>query len=100
MHQIPRFAVRPGSLWHEASAGFLLCLRASVVKVGPRDWGRSPLQGSGLMGVPLTQAFSLGFVRSPLRGSRTTAELARLSFVRGTLRFPLKRGTKAIVARS
>jgi len=44
--------------------------------------GRSPLQGSGLMGVLLTQAFSLGFVRSPLRGSKTTSDFARLGFVR------------------
>jgi hypothetical protein len=39
--------------------------------------GRSPLQGSGLMGVPLTQAVGLGFVRSPLWGSKTWALLDR-----------------------
>ena len=44
--------------------------------------GRSPLQGSGLMGVPLTQAVGLGLVRSPLWGSKTTSDLARLGFVR------------------
>ena len=60
----------------------------------------SPLQGSRLMGVLLTQAVGLGFVRSPLWGSKTTSDLARLGFVRATLRFLLKRGTKAVVARS
>jgi hypothetical protein len=52
------------------------------------------------MGVLLTQAVGLGFVRSPLWGSKTTSDLARLGFVRATLRFLLKRGTKAVVARS
>jgi len=52
------------------------------------------------MGVLLTQAIGLGFVRSPLWGSRIVAALARLGFVRATFHFPLKRGTKAIVARS
>jgi hypothetical protein len=61
--------------------------------------GRSPLQGSGLMGVSLTQAVGLGFVRSPLWGSKTTSDLARLGFVRATLRLLSKRGTKAVVAR-
>jgi len=36
---------------------------------------------------------NLGFVGSPLGGSRTTADFARLDFVRATLRFLLKRGT-------
>ncbi len=62
-------------------------------------WGRSPLQGSGLMGVPLTQAVGLGFVRSPLWGSKTMADFARLGLVRATFRFLLKRSTKAVVAR-
>jgi len=82
MHQILPFAVRPGSLWRGASAGFPLCLRASEGWSG--GLGRSPpslcsepalsvakgqaLQGSGLMGVPLTQAVGLGFVISPLWG--------------------------------
>jgi hypothetical protein len=51
------------------------------------------------MGLLLTQAVGLGFVRSPLWGSKATADLARLGFVRPTLRFLLKRGTKAIVAK-
>ena len=34
------------------------------------------------MGVPLTQAVGLGLVRSPLWGSKTTSDLARLGFVR------------------
>jgi hypothetical protein len=44
------------------------CLRGEGL---PGGLGRSPLQGSGLMGVPLTQAVGLGFVRSPLWGSKT-----------------------------
>jgi len=81
--------------------------------------GRSPFQGSRLMGAPLTQAAGLGFVRSPLWGSKTASDLARLGFVRSPLwgsktaadfarlgfvratsHFPLKRGTKAVVAKS
>jgi len=73
------------------------CLRGEGWSEG---LGKSPLQGSGLMGVLLTQAIGLGFVRSPLWGSRIVAALARLGFVRATFHFPLKRGTKAIVARS
>jgi len=38
-------------------------VRVGMKKIVP------PLQGCGLMGVLLTQAFSLGFVRSPLWGS-------------------------------
>ena len=56
MHQILPFAVRPGSLWRGASAGFPLCLRASVVKVGLGDWVGRPFGARGVMGVPLTQA--------------------------------------------
>ena len=43
------------------------CLRR-VVRVGLKRIV-PPLQGSGLRGAPLTQAFSLGFVISPLWGS-------------------------------
>ena len=57
---------------------------------------RSPLWGSRTM----ADFARLGFVRLPLWGSRTTADFARLGFVRATLRFLLKRGTKAVVARS
>jgi hypothetical protein len=52
------------------------------------------------MGVPLTQAVGLGFVRSSPCGPKATADLARLGFASPTLRFLLKRGTKAVAARS
>jgi len=48
----------------------------------------------------LTQAVGLGFARSPLWGSKTAADFARLGFVRATFHFPLKGGTKPIAARS
>jgi hypothetical protein len=95
-----RPSTRPGSLCRGESAGFPLCLRASVVKVCLGDWVDRPFRARGLMGVPLTQAVGLGFVRSPLWGSKTTADFARLGFVRTVFHFLLKRGTKAVVARS
>ena len=70
----------------ESAASAPPCLRGD-------DWlgrlGRSPLQGSGLMGVPLTQAVGLGFVRSPLWGSKTWAWFGRTFRDRGLMRVPL-----------
>ena len=39
--------VRPGSLGRGASAGFPLCLCASVVKVGLGDWVGRPFRARG-----------------------------------------------------
>ena len=50
------------------------------MKVGLGDWIDRPFRARGLMGVPLTQAFSLGFVISPLWGSNTWTSLDRLPF--------------------
>ena len=50
--------------------------------------------------VPLTQAVGLGFVRSPLCGSKTAADFAGLGFVLETYHSALKRRTKPIAARS
>ena len=47
------------------------------MKGGLGDWVGRPFRARGLMGVPLTQAVGLGFVRSPLWGSRTWASLGR-----------------------
>jgi hypothetical protein len=75
-------------------------LCASVVKAGLWDWVGRPFRARGLMRVFVAQAFSLGFVRSSPCGSKATADLARLGFASPTLRFLLKRGTKAVAARS
>jgi hypothetical protein len=53
----------------ESAASVPQCLRGEGWLGG---LGRSPFQGSGLMGVPLTQAVGLGFVISPLWGCEKT----------------------------
>ncbi len=59
----------------ESAASVPPCLRGEGWLGGV---GSSPFQGSGLMGVRLTQAFSLGSVISPRWGSKTWASLDRL----------------------